>query len=206
MLNIRKRLNQIIVTMLVTITMVATSSFVVFAVTQDKTVPTIKANQESGETLAGSEISFTIQDDSPIQYVYYAWNRRVSGAQPIIQTLDATQTTYQFKTKVPSASGVYEFSIAAMDNQGNISTWINIPYNIVTSLTGVKDTEGPDFLYNMPDEYPYNDSTILPNRPITFSMEDPSGMYYISYKWTREYDRNDYITGATRIYVQNRLL
>ena len=199
-----KKSKNIIIAMIASMIMVTASPAVVFAA-EDTTKPVVTEQQSAGEIQGGSELKFTITDDTKLAYVFYAWNRRIDGTAKTIVTVEGAPAKYEFSIKAPTEPGLYEFSIAAQDYSGNISYWKNIPYVVVEKLSGVQDTEGPVFIFNAPGEYPYNNSTIEQERPMTIRIQDNSGIYYVAYKWTREYDPSDYATGATTVYNTNVL-
>ena len=204
MLKIINKSQKFIVTMLITIIITTIGPIIALAATETN-APVVTAKQSAGEIKAGSELKFNITDDTKLAYVFYAWNRRIDGNKKTIITLDDEPKQYEFKTTAPTKPGLYEFSIAAQDYYGNISYWTNIPYVVVDNPTGVVDTTKPVFVFNVPDEYPYNNSTIAQEMPITLRASDNSGIYYMAYKWTRTLDQTDYATGATIVYNTNEL-
>ena len=204
MLKIINKSQKFIVTMLITIIITTIGPIIALAATETN-APVVTAKQSAGEIKAGSELKFNITDDTKLAYVFYAWNRRIDGNKKTIITLDDEPKQYEFKTTAPTKPGLYEFSIAAQDYYGNISYWTNMPYVVVDNPTGVVDTTKPVFVFNVPDEYPYNNSTIAQEMPITLRASDDSGIYYMAYKWTRTLDQTDYATGATIVYNTNEL-
>ena len=204
MLKIINKSQKFIVTMLITIIITTIGPIIALAATETN-APVVTAKQSAGEIKVGSELKFNITDDTKLAYVFYAWNRRIDGNKKTIITLDDEPKQYEFKTTAPTKPGLYEFSIAAQDYYGNISYWTNIPYVVVDNPTGVVDTTKPVFVFNVPDEYPYNNSTIAQEMPITLRASDDSGIYYMAYKWTRTLDQTDYATGATIVYNTNEL-
>ena len=204
MLKIINKSQKFIVTMLITIIITTIGPIIALAATETN-APVVTAKQSAGEIKAGSELKFNITDDTKLAYVFYAWNRRIDGNKKTIITLDDEPKQYEFKTTAPTKPGLYEFSIAAQDYYGNISYWTNMPYVVVDNPTGVVDTTKPVFVFNVPDEYPYNNSTIAQEMPITLRASDNSGIYYMAYKWTRTLDQTDYATGATIVYNTNEL-
>ena len=204
MSKIINKSQKFIVTMLITIIITTIGPIIALAATETN-APVVTAKQSAGEIKVGSELKFNITDDTKLAYVFYAWNRRIDGNKKTIITLDDEPKQYEFKTTAPTKPGLYEFSIAAQDYYGNISYWTNIPYVVVDNPTGVVDTTKPVFVFNVPDEYPYNNSTIAQEMPITLRASDDSGIYYMAYKWTRTLDQTDYATGATIVYNTNEL-
>ena len=204
MSNFMKKSKKVIVTILLAMILSTVGPIIVLAA-EETNVPVVTAQQSAGEIKAGSELKFTITDDTKISYIFYAWNRRIDGNKTTIITLEDEPKQYEFKTTAPTEPGLYEFSIAAQDYYGNISYWSNIPYVVVDNPSGVVDTTKPVFVFNTPDEYPYNNSTIAQEMPITLRVQDDSGVYYMAYKWTRELNQSDYATGATVVYNKSEI-
>ena len=195
---IKKLRNIIIVLTLVTIMIIATSPITVLGAS-DKNVPVITAYQNGGQLKPGQEIKFKIKDDTKISYIFYAWDRRTQGNGYETFKLPNEQSEYEYTVKAPMTTGLHEFSIAAQDQYGNISYWLNIPYTIVNEVSEVVDNTKPTLIFDTENgKYPYHESTISQEMPITLQAQDDSGIYYIAYKWTREIVQND--TGATLVF------
>lgn len=204
MSNFMKKSKKAIVTILI-VMMVVTVSPIIALAAQESNVPVITPQQTAGQVRPGAELKFTITDDTKLGYIFYAWNRRIDGNKQTIITLEDEPKQYEFKTNAPTEPGLYEFSIAAQDYYGNITYWMNIPYIVVANPSGVVDTTKPVFIFNIPDEYPSNNSIIAQEMPITLRARDDSGIYYMAYKWTRDLNQADYATGCTTVYNQSVL-
>ena len=195
-----KNSRKIIIAMLIVMIITAISPIIVLGA-NEKNLPVITPMQRAGEIKAGQELKFKITDDTKVSYIYYAWNRRTDGGKVNLIELEKEEPQYEFKINAPTQPGLYEFSIAAEDYYGNTSYWMNIPYVVKNKLSGVQDNTAPEFIFNTPSEYPYNDSTIPQGMPITIRAKDASGIYYIGYKWTRELQAQ--VTGATIAYKKD---
>ena len=198
-MEIIKKLRKLIIAILVVIIVIATSPIILGA--NDVTAPVVTPKQKAGEILAGQNLKFKITDDTEISYIFYTWDRRLSNVEvtETIYELEENQKEYEYTIKAPTTLGLHELSIAAQDYSGNISYWLNIPYVVVNKLSGIVDNIKPQLAFKVPAEYPYNNSTIEQEMPITLrATDDRSGIYYIGYKWTREIVAND--TGATLVF------
>ena len=200
MLETIKISRRIIIAMLIVMIVTAISPIIVLGA-NEKNLPVITPMQRAGEIKAGQELKFKITDDTKVSYIFYAWNRRTDGGKSTCIELEKEEPEYEFKINAPTQPGLYEFSIAAEDYYGNTTYWMNIPYVVKNNLSGVQDNTAPEFIFNTPNEYPYNDSTIPQEMPITIRAKDPSGIYYIGYKWTRELETK--VTGATLVYKKD---
>ena len=196
-----KKTKKVISTAIVLVIMVVTGKVKTLAA--DTTKPIVTPGQSAGEIKAGSELKFNIKDDDRITYIFYGWNRRIDNNDYEMDTLATPVAEHEFKITAPTKPGLYEFSIAAQDFTGNISSWLNIPYVVKDKLSGVVDTKEPQFIFNVENgEYPYSNDVIEKGRPIKFSVKDDSGVYYVAYKWSKDEKSPDYASGATRIYNQ----
>jgi len=204
MLKFFKNTKKFLVIVMILSTMTSLSPILSLAETSDGSEPIITQKQPSGQVQAGSEIIFNIKDDTRVLFILYGWNRRIDNNPTDYIKLDTATTDYDFKVQVPTEPGLYEFSIAAQDSNGNITDWMNIPYIVVENVTGLNDTTKPTFIFNVPDEYPGYGQTIEQEKPITVRVEDESGVYYIAYKWVREIETS-YSSGATFVYNTNTL-
>jgi len=198
--NIKNLSKVIIIAILVAMIITVAYPIIVLGA-NEKNLPVITPMQRAGEIRAGQELKFKITDDTKVSYIFYAWNRRTDGGKSTCIELEKEEPEYEFKINAPTQPGLYEFSIAAEDYYGNTTYWMNIPYIITNNLSGEQDNTAPEFIFNTPNEYPYNDSTIPQEMPITIRAKDPSGIYYIGYKWTRELETK--VTGATLVYKKD---
>ena len=200
MKNIKNLSKVIIIAILVAMIITVAYPIIVLGA-NEKNLPVITPMQRAGEIRAGQELKFKITDDTKVSYIFYAWNRRTDGGKSTCIELEEDEPECEFKINAPTQPGLYEFSIAAEDYYGNTTYWMNIPYIITNNLSGEQDNTAPEFIFNTPNEYPYNDSTIPQEMPITIRAKDPSGIYYIGYKWTRELETK--VTGATLVYKKD---
>jgi len=197
-----KKTKKIISTTIVLIAMVVTGQIKTLAA--DITKPTVTPRQSAGEIKAGSELKFNIKDDDRITYIFYGWNRRMDKNKYEMDTLATPAPEHEFKITAPTKPGLYEFSIAAQDFTGNISTWLNIPYIVKDKLSGVVDNKAPEFIFNVENgDYPYSNDEIEQGRKIKFSVKDDSEIYYIGYKWSKDEKSPSYTTGATYLFKQS---
>ena len=203
---IKKLRKVIIVTTLVTMIMMVVSPIVVLGASETN-VPVVTPIKNGGEVKVGDYLEFAIKDDTKITFIFYAWDRRTQEEDYTTIKLaeEDKKAEYTFKIQVPELSkGIHEFSIAAQDYYGNISYWLNIPYIVVDELSGVEDNTKPTLIFDTKGgNYPYHNSTIPQEMPITLTAEDDSGIYYIAYKWTQVLQQND--TGATLAFNKNNI-
>lgn len=193
-----------VIAMIITVIMVITGAPVVLlAATEDTTPPEIQINVRSGRIKAGTELSFTIRDESEIETIDYVWDRHILNNQleRYYELEDLKEKV--FTTIAPDANnlGIHEFSIAAKDKKQNKTKWIDIPYYVVAEDVPVDyvDNVKPDVKCNIPDDYPPDSSTIAQGRQIKVELVDENEIYWIGYKWVREYSK-DYETGSTFVY------
>ena len=70
-----------VIAMIITVIMAITGAPVVLlAATEDTTPPDVQINVRSGRIKAGTELSFTIRDESEIEAIYYGWDRHIKNA------------------------------------------------------------------------------------------------------------------------------
>ena len=200
---IKKQKSKVVIMMITIIMIMTATPAYLLAASTDTTAPEITANTRAGRIKAGVELAFTITDESPLSIIYYQWDRHIdSNSQMQKQSLTGDITKYVFKTTAPTEIGLHEFSIAAKDNQKNISFWIDIPYYVVNEDVPADyvDDIKPTFIVNTPTDYPYSGSTIPQGRTIKVEMVDENDIYWLGYKWVRELDLVDFAEGSTFVY------
>ena len=186
------------------IIMMAITVFPISSLAADTKAPTVTINVKSGRIKNGTQLSFTIKDDSPLKVIYYQWDRNIDkNSEPQFHFFSESTTNYTFKLPASfSTLGLHELSIAARDDKGNMNKWIDIPYYVVAenvSSTYV-DNVKPTFIINSPTDYPYSGSTIAQGTKIKIKMQDENDIYWLGYKWVRELNLSDYATGSTFVY------
>ncbi|MCI8470289.1 MAG: DUF5011 domain-containing protein, partial [Clostridia bacterium] len=203
-----KNQKQKIIVMIITIIMM-TTGISIFALATENQAPEVVVNVKAGRIKAGSEISFTVTDETGINNVYYMWDRRIdkkSNTEKEAQYVANGPTEHTFTFTVPFSDdlGLHEISIAAKDIKGKLTTWINVPYYVVNEDVpeDYVDETRPTVIQNIPDDYPSDGSEIEQGRKIKIKMEDENDIYWIAYKWsnTNTYDSDDYVTNSIVAY------
>ena len=164
---------QKVIIMIIAVVMMITGAQTYSLAVTDTTPPKITANTKAGRIKAGSEISFTITDESPLDVIYYQWDRNIdSNSNKVKQYLSEEYTNYVFKTTAPTELGLHEFSIAAKDHQKNLTYWFDVPYYVVANDVPADyvDNVKPTFKHN--GDYPSSGSTIAQGRTFTIEMID----------------------------------
>ena len=196
-----KNQKQKLIIMIIAITMIITAMPIFTIAATDTKVPEIVVNVRAGRVKAGTQLSFTITDESGLGYIFHQWDRHLDSNSKS-QQFSENSTKYVLKTTAPKTLGLHEFSVAAQDSKGNITAWLDVPYYVVAEDVPANyvDNTLPKFIVNTPDDYPYNGSTIPQGRKIKIGLEDENDIYWMRYKWVRELDEVDYATGSTVIY------
>ena len=185
---IHKKRKKAVILLIITIMLL--TGIPIFSLATDTKVPEITVNVKSARINRNKTVlSFTITDDSPLRTIYYKWDNNIVESQTQRKQLSGTTTTEVFTMPIPAdKKGLHEFSIAAEDNQGNISNWLDIPYYIVeTDQEAYADGTIPEFITKAP-EYPYSGSHIKVGTSLTINMVDESDIYWIGYKWVTQKD------------------
>ena len=203
-----KKSKQKLIIMLITFSMLITIiPDALLAAEGDTNPPEITINVGPGRVKAGTELSFTITDESPIGKIFYQWDQNIDpNSKDMEFEIEEAVKSYTFKIAIPSnLIGLHEFSIAARDGRGNVTNWKSIPYYVVSENvpSGYVDNTAPQFTWNIPQDYPAEDSTIPQGKKFKVGISDENGIYKLGYKWVRELEEgeeNAYAKGATIIY------
>ncbi|MCI8654314.1 MAG: DUF5011 domain-containing protein, partial [Clostridia bacterium] len=192
-----------VIIMIITIMMIITAAPVYVSAATDTTAPKITVNTSAGRVKAGTKLTFTITDESPLDVIHYQWDRNIdSNSKKQKEYITDIVTSYTFETTAPTELGLHEFSIAARDSKENLSYWIDVPYYVVAEDVPADyvDDVLPTFIINTPNEYPISGSTIAQGREIKVHMVDDNDIYWLGYKWVRQLNLDDYVTDSTYIY------
>ncbi len=112
----------------------------------DTTEPTINdSNVKSGRyEKSGSEWSFTITDGmSGVADIIYQWDRHFNKGTKLQEyhlTDQDNKESFDFNVKIDFDSdnlGLHEFSIAARDVAGNVTTWHDYALYVVEDMTRI---------------------------------------------------------------------
>jgi len=169
---------------------------------------TANDNLVGGRIQVGTEISFNIKTEAPIDQIYYQWDRRFpdTKTKQAWDFLDEEYTDYDYKTTIPAKDvegndflGLHCFSISV--RVGNTySKWLDVPFYVLNEDPGDYQNKG-SVKFNLPSDYPDTRSEIEQGRKITIGLEDEDGVYWFAYKWTNGYEEDkDYVTGSTQIF------
>ena len=206
----KQKQNIIITVIMITMMIIGIPLFASATTVTDTEVPTITINRgsEAGRVKTGTELSFTITDASEINYIFTQWDRHIDSSTTMKRNyledgLD-DYTTYNFKITIPFSDqlGLHELSIAAEDEHGNISNWLDIPYYVVDSEVpeDYVDKEQVKFTFNTPDDYPLEGTDISQGREIKILLEDENDIYVFFYKWVKDQKDEDYAKNAIAMY------
>ena len=206
MSNLIKKQKQSLIIMIVTMIMIISALPVFSLATEvsDTKTPEITINVESGRVKGGTDVTITVEDESNLDVVYWAWDRRITGnvnTYNRINLKSENTNTYTLTVNMPTTPGVHELSVKSNDINGNIGIWKNIPYYVIDESAGeeiYEDTTAPEMII-LPG-FPSHESTIEPGMQMTAKFKDESGLYWIGYKWVRELNRPDYATGSRYVY------
>ena len=79
--------------------------------------------------------------------------------------------------------------IRAKDTVGNMTDWIRMPYSVVNTLSGTKDTQVPTFIVSNEQELPKNNSNVELNKTIKVRAVDQgnpaTGICLVGYRWVQ---------------------
>ena len=201
---IQKQKKKII--MLTIIIMTTIIGIPLFSLADNVVAPVVTVNKK-GRIKVGTEISYTIKDDSNITLIYYSWDRHMGGEVKIIQPKDFTYSapSTTFTTKIPFSSndlGIHEFSIAAKNSNGKISNWLDIPYYVVNEdvPSSYVDKTKPTFIINTANgDYIPSKSEVEVGDKTKVGLKDDNGIYLLRYKWVDSIETS-YVQGSTVVY------
>ena len=161
--------------------------------------PTITFGQMGGEVLKQSDgfitnsnpkgygtvpVTATDPEGDGVERFEYMWDWYILDTVEIVKPRWTTmKPTRTYAVQVPQQPGLHTLRIRAIDEHGNASDWIAVPYYIVDKLSATPDTTGPVIDTN---SLPAEGTALELGSTVSIKASDAeSGVYYIAYAWKK---------------------